>query len=423
MADDDSESDASTNFISPRILFVRLRKDKSKDAIEDEIFKLVNKVLDESNDNGEVSEEAKNYIITLPDLSAGQILQVAVGPEFVGLLFDNGRVCRFKCVTKNLDSSKKLWNSQRSQDEPSFQVQSDEAYARQLQNQYLNNGATTSAAPRRSSAFGGPSISSSRSLSRTTFGSGTRTTQRFIPSSVPSSGMSESTTTEAQLGKFPGTSSSVGDNESRDSQANTSGQTRSSVIKTVGRNNGDHNEGNQSSSSTKSAAVSSEDQGNNKKNLKEQDSKTTHSQENSVENLAGNGTSLSSSHTSSARRSVSSPTLLQRTVFTTNFPVLRQFSAPFLFPSAGVSFPLYSNSTTGQMFGSRGSLRLEPRVVRAQLAEAGAFPRTPPTSSAQRCESRPVVTKCTSCCSDADFSYPEIGEMEWLEVENVSTVW
>ena len=149
MADDDSESDASTNFISPRILFVRLRKDKSKDAIEDEIFKLVNKVLDESCDDGEVSEEAKNYIITLPDLSAGQILQVAVGPEFVGLLFDNGRVCRFKCVTKNLDSSKKLWNSQRSQDEPSFQVQSDEAYARQLQNQYLNNGATTSAAPRR----------------------------------------------------------------------------------------------------------------------------------------------------------------------------------------------------------------------------------------------------------------------------------
>ena len=49
MADGQSENHAWTN-LSPRIIFVRLSKDKSKDAVEDEIFKYIKKVLDESTD-------------------------------------------------------------------------------------------------------------------------------------------------------------------------------------------------------------------------------------------------------------------------------------------------------------------------------------------------------------------------------------
>ena len=131
MADGNSENDAWTN-LSPRIIFVRLGKDKSKDAVEDELFKCINQVLGESNDNGSVLEKSKNCI-SLPDLGSSRIIQVAVGPEFVGLLFNDGRVCRVKCVTRNLDSIKKLPSSLGNSDESLFQVQSDEAYARQLQ--------------------------------------------------------------------------------------------------------------------------------------------------------------------------------------------------------------------------------------------------------------------------------------------------
>lgn len=430
MADDGRENDVST-ILSPRIIFIRLGKDKSKDAIEDEIFKYANKVLEETNGNGSVLEEAKNCI-TLPDFAESRVVQVAVGPEFVGLLLDDGRVARFKCVTKNLDSTKKLWNTQRNADEPSFQVQSDEAYARQLQNEILNNGATTSTFPGRSPMLGASTVSSSpnnwTSLPRTGFGNGqvgNVTAQRFIPSSmsavndsVPASVPRETQTTEDDLEKPSGTSSSLADNGSRSSQADASVKTNSSV-KSV-----DFSEGTSKADTLPSTSNSTEGNrregktDNHKSKVKDSSNQR---QESSVENVPGNGRSVSSSQSSNTRRTISSPTLLQRTVFTANYPVMRQFSAPFLFQSGGVSFPLYSNSSTGQIFGSRGSLRLEPRIVRAQLAEAGAFPRGPTTASTQRREDRSSnESKCASCCSDADFCYPEIGGVEWLEAENVS---
>lgn len=141
-AENDGEGDVLA-ISSPRILFVRLRKDKSKDAIEDEIFKCINKALEESGEKKSFPEEPKNCI-TLPDFAGCRILQVAVGPEYVGILLDDGRVGRFKCVTKNLDSTKKLWKPDQCTSEPSFQVQSDEVFARQLQSEFLNNGAITS---------------------------------------------------------------------------------------------------------------------------------------------------------------------------------------------------------------------------------------------------------------------------------------
>lgn len=431
MADDDSENDVSA-IRSPRIIFIRLGKDKSKDAIEDEIFKYISKVLEESNDNGSASEEAKN-IITLPDFAGCRIQQVAVGPEYVGLLFDDGRVGRFKCVTKNIDSTKKPWGSQGTADEPSFQVQSDEAYARQLQNEFLSSGATASTYPARSPVFAGSSISFSpnnqlsRNSSRSAVGNGLvtyRTAQRFIPSAMPAANNSipaavtrESQTEGVDLDKSSGTNSSLVDSESRGSQADASVQTNSSS-KSMDPNNETPTMENALPST--SSKTEKNQEGKTEFDKSKAQNSTNQKQENSAENVPLNGRSVSSSQSSNTRRSVSSPTLLQRTVFTTNYPIMRQFSTPFLFPAGSVSIPLYSSSSNGPIFGSRGSLRLEPRVVRAQLAEAGAFSRGPTTASAQRREDRPPnESKCASC-SDADFCYPEIGGVEWLGAENVS---
>ena len=64
-------------------------------------------------------------------------------------------------------------------------------------------------------------------------------------------------------------------------------------------------------------------------------------------------------------------------------------------------------------------------VVRAHLAEqlAGAyvFSRGPTSTNFQRTEERAAGDNSkTISCNDPDFCYPEIGNLEWLEVENVS---
>lgn len=428
MADHDTKNDVSA-VLSPRIIFVRIGKDKSKDAIEDEIFKCINEVLEEPNGSESASQGVKNCI-TLPDFAGCRILQVAVGPEYLGLLFHDGRVGRFKCVTKNLDSTKKLWSSQRSEDEPNFQVQSDEAFARQLQNELLNGGATSSKLnfPGRSPVWAGSSFKFSpknrnaRSSFRTGFANGSasnRTPQRFVPSSMSPAGNSntiavtrECETEEVDLERSSGTSSAQVDSKSCGSQTEASAQTNSPSKSVDPKENmplplssntdEESQEGIQVSERDKSKVQGSSHQ----------------KRVSSEESLPRSGRSMSSSQSSNTRQSISSPTLLHRTVFTTNYPIMRQFSAPFLLPAGGVSIPVYSTSSNGPVFGSRGtSLRLEPHVVRAQLAEAGAFARGPRTASAQGSED--PESKCASY-SDADFCYPEIGGVEWLEVENVS---
>ena len=403
MADGNSENDAWTN-LSPRIIFVRLGKDKSKDAIEDELFKSINQVLEESNSDGEVLDKVKNCI-SLPDIGTSRIIQVAVGPEFLGLLLNDGRVCRVKCVTKNLDSTKKLPSSQENSDEPLFQVQSDEAYARQLQNEFLSNGGTTRTLAGRSLVSGAAMSSSSRPSSLGVYVTN-RTQQRFasLMSNTSSKTTQTSVTRGPQTGgEAPGKTNNTSltlvegkGSNTHETQTDSSMQTSSSV-KSVNPNE-DSSSGNVPSTSNAAKASNERKTDNQKPTVQGSGNQR---QENSLD---------SSSAGSNPRRSVSSPTLLHRTVFTTNIPGnMRQWPS-YLLPITG-SVPLippYRRSN------------LQPHVVRAQLAEMGAFPRGPTTANVQRSDDRASSESKTTSCNDADFCYPEIGDLEWLEAENVS---
>ena len=407
MADGKSENDAWTN-LSPRIIFVRLGKDKSKDAVEDELFKCINQVLGESNDNGSVLEKAKNCI-TLPDFGSSRIIQVAVGPEFLGLLFNDGRVCRVKCVTRNLDSIKKLPSSLGNSDEPLFQVQSDEAFARQLQHEFLNNGATGRTVPGRTLVSGAAMSPSFRASGRSGFGNvfvSNRTKPRFASWMPDTSSVTTQTpvsraekiyqTGKEELEKSNNTSSTLAEgsgSSNHETQADTAMQTSSSG-NTETHSKDISNAGVGSSCATKAGGEAKAE------NQKPKGSASGNQrQENSLHSLSAG---------SNPRRSVSSPTLLHRTVFTTTFPGnMRQWPA-FLLPVTG-SMPIMPRRSN-----------LQPHVVRAQLAEAGAFPRGPTTANIQRPDDRTSSESKTASSSDADFCYPEIGDLQWLEAENVS---
>ena len=86
-------------------------------------------------------------------------------------------------------------------------------------------------------------------------------------------------------------------------------------------------------------------------------------------------------------------------------------------------FPPYISR--GNQMSGRSSVPLQAHVVRAHLAEqlAGAyvFSRGPTSTNFQRTEERAAGDNSkTISCNDPDFCYPEIGNLEWLEVENVS---
>lgn len=404
MANGNSENDAWTN-LSPRIIFVRLGKDKSKDAVEDELFKCINQVLGESNDNGSVLEKAKNCI-SLPDFGSSRIIQVAVGPEFLGLLFNDGRVCRVKCVTRNLDTIKKLTSSLGNSEERLFQVQSDEAFARQLQHEFLNNGATSGTVPGRSLVSGTAMSPSFRASGRSGFGNvfvSNRTKPRFASWMPNTSSATTQTpvsrefqTGKEELEKSNNTSSTLAEgsgSSNQETQADTAMQTSSS-IKTENLSKDTSSEGVESSCATKAGSEAKAE------NQKPKGSdRGNQRQENALDPSLSAG--------SNPRRSVSSPTLLHRTVFTTTFPGnTRQWPA-FLLPVTG-SMPIMPRRSN-----------LQPHVVRAQLAEAGAFPRGPTTANIQRPDERTSIESKTTSSSDADFCYPEIGDLQWLEAENV----
>ena len=411
MADGSSENDAWTN-LSPRIIFVRLGKDKSKDAVEDELFKCINQVLGESIDNGSVLEKAKNCI-SLPDFGSSRIIQVAVGPEFLGLLFNDGRVCRVKCVTRNLDSIKKLPSSLGSSDEPLFQVQSDEAYARQLQQLQLqqlqrNNGATSRTVPGRTLVSGAAMSPSFRASGRSGFSNvfvSNRTKPRFA-SWMPDTSSVTTTQTpvsraEYQTGKEELEKSNNASSTIAEGSGSSNNETRAdTAMQTSSSGNTENHSKDTSSTGVGSSCATKAGSEAKAENQKPKGSDSGNQrQENSLHSLSAG---------SNPRRSVSSPTLLHRTVFTTTFPGnMRQWPA-FLLPVTG-SMPIMPRRSN-----------LQPHVVRAQLAEAGAFPRGPTTANIQRPDGRTSSESKIASSSDADFCYPEIGDLQWLEADNVS---
>ncbi|XP_022781948.1 uncharacterized protein LOC111322968 [Stylophora pistillata] len=437
MADRYHELDARTN-LSPRIIFVRLGKDKSKDTVEDEIFKYIKKVLNESTVGNSDLEKAKSCV-TLPDFGTGKIVQVAVGPAFIGFLFHDGRVCRMKCVSRNSESTQTLNNSQDYSEEPIFQVKSDEVYAKQLQNQLNEEIRTKRTSPGRSLVHGGATSSLNLSFRASDgYDSGDvllsdRTRQSVVkPWSAkagPSSSADDGTTQvnqETQTGRedlqqtnnTPGNggSSSHETNKDKSKQScNTDENVNPDESCTVGDDSVTSDFTNQENKETA---------GTSKPNVQD---KCSQEVENSSGNVSiNNSSSGASSRSSNSRRSVSRPTFLHRTLYAANLPGVVRPWPPYGIPVVGSvqQFPPYISR--GNRTSGRSSVPLQAHVVRAHLAEqlAGAYvfsrgPRGPRRTNFQRKDERATGENSeTTSCSDADFCYPEIGDLEWLEVEN-----
>lgn len=439
MADGQSENHPWTN-LSPRIIFVRLSKDKSKDTVEDEIFKYIKKVLDESTDGDSELEKAKNCV-TLPDFGTSKIVQVAVGPAFIGFLFHDGRVCRVKCVSKSAEGTQTLINSQGSSEEPIFQVKSDEVYAKQLQNQLNEEIRINRTSPSRSLVHGGATSSpqfSFRASDRYGLGNAflsNRTRQRVARPWTARTSSSNYVTTQVKQetqtkSEEPQQSSNtrsspVGDGESSSHETNADESKQSSNSdKNINPDESFTDGGNSVTSVTCNTKLEDkETAGTSNPNVQD---KCNQEVENSSGNLSANHSSLeTSSRSSSSRRLVSSPTLLHRTVYTTNLPGVVRPWPPYGIPVVGSvqQFPPYISR--GNQMSGRSSVPLQAHVVRAHLAEqlAGAyvFSRGPTSTNFQRTEERAAGDNSkTISCNDPDFCYPEIGNLEWLEVENVS---
>ena len=124
---------------TPKIVYVRLGKDLTKDGIQKKIIKAVNNAFNGSvNGEGQVGIKEKPYQV-FPMIKSEEVCEVAIGPEFIGIVLNNGRVGRIKCSSSTMESSKKPSKSLANKKDDIFQVQSDEVYARQLQDQ-LNSG-------------------------------------------------------------------------------------------------------------------------------------------------------------------------------------------------------------------------------------------------------------------------------------------
>ena len=418
MADSNCKGDASASS-SPQLIFIRLRKDKSKDEIEDEIFKFVTEVWQRSCEKRNVSANDKNCI-SLLDLDSRTIRQVAVGPEYVGVLLTDGRVCRFKCVSQNTCASSKPPNSQTSVDSLSFHVSSDEVASSTISvASPICVGSTTSSAPVASPLTSGTVESRTVEMSPSKTSHFTSNLAEYpktgevkpIDSTCSSTRAKQSEIPTKELQTKSGNvsfASQLPVSVSKSSSEVTAGNSCVSGPSCSNISTGDTDR-NGRGKKTKIAKVALQDSGNQRQEVS---LGRCYGQVPNGNNVVQSSTTASLSYALNTRRSVSSPTLLQRTVFTRNVPGLS-----YIVPAVScVSFPAYL--TTCPTIPAR----LQPHIVRAQLATAGAFPRGPVTAATvHRREDQNADNKPLSC-SDDNFCYPVAGILEWLEVEAVSRI-
>lgn len=469
---DDEQTLNSINSTQPRIVYIRLGKDKTKDDIQDEIFKGVRKAFKglEASENG--GKQEKNVVV-LPDFDARGIQDVAIGGDYVGLLLKDGRVCRFKCLCRNIKPSTKRKASP-SSEEQIFQVQSDEAYARRLQDQLNVRNLSTSAAFGSSGAsnvseetmfgltepdfrFGMPlnasnllesanipaeiSTSSAESLanlresnfenltslvSETAGRSGKNGTQNVVENSggkivnsTPLSSILERDSAQTSL-KKP-------DNESVN-QSSTCSEKSSSNVKKFAKSSSD-------STSTESAR---EDESVRLSSRSTPDLNSTSSartttlnarQSSSLTNISTTRETVQSTLNFIPRRPPPSPTVVHRTILTAD-PILLRTSRPVFIPSHVIipSFPQVSTSVytfdprrLSSTFTSRTPVRVLQRSGRRQIASPYEYRRSRDSNVLRRDRGN-VAAEQNVEESASDFHYPNIEEIEWLQTENVSNI-
>lgn len=136
MADKQSV-EGNQSMFSPKIVYIRLEKNLTKERIQKEIVRSVKNAFKDTV-HGERRSSKDKSCENFPVIKSDEVCEVAIGPEFIGIVLNNGRVYRIKCSSNTLELSKKPKKSTSEKSSDIFQVQSDEAYARRLQDQ-LNN--------------------------------------------------------------------------------------------------------------------------------------------------------------------------------------------------------------------------------------------------------------------------------------------
>lgn len=426
----------SSNFTHPRIIFIRLGKDKTKDAIQNKVFKGVRKALKDIGNKDNASKVDKNVLV-LSSLVARGLQDIAMGGEYVGLLLKDGRVCRFKCICKKFRPSTKGKNTAGS-DEPIFQVQSDESYARRLQDQLDSAGNSFgdfnisgesafgfAQQPFRFGSLGNepdvsndPILNFSESnldniLPETIQETQTEDDQSKIQSKIPtiSKNISSNSSVESSSSKNSASAFSSSKISSNSDTTRTTSSTKPSVASKVFSSYGALT-GNQSSKSDTSLPSTN--------SMSRPSSESSVNQPRLSTSLSNLASLRSNAQSTSylARRPPPSPTVVHRTILTAD-PIILRTSRPYFVPShilipsfPQVSTPLFSFDPR------RNQVRYLQRSNRRQLSSS-PYSRRNQESSTSRNESRNSVDQGQDD-SSSDFNYPEMGEIEWLQTETVS---
>ena len=424
---DEACSNAPRTIHSPKIIFIRLGKDKSKDFIQGEVLKQIRKALRKSS-YFETDQAKDKNCVTLSDLDAREIREVAIGPKFIGVLFKDGRVCRVKCISSNPPSSEKPSKPKSSTNDAIFQVQSDEVYARRLQEQLKHQSPSGFGFIGPNSPVVGPTSPSLSDVATSGVIFGGQSPQLFAESSGDSSTTPEVWRTASFRSDGAQRRSLLSErprSPSGDAQARGGDESIEPKAKTAGTSGGSPFSGNQttakSSSSSTTSARTVPTTNPEPRNQNNSQSSVTSMQEprNNHQSYGELNRSIQTSIALVPRRATSSPTLFQRTLYTTEFPMLRMvrpmmFPPNVLIPQGVIPVSSFDVRRFRDPLGSR-SRAYQPSHGRAQFPGTSSGHRNGSHGNA-RSENASTEGNLT------EFCYPQSEKIEWLETKSVSTV-
>ena len=124
-----------------KLLSVKVKPEENADSVKARVLKFLKNVEKANGAEGGLFDKSDcDYVHFVHDLDADSVLQVVSNSNYIGFLLKDGRVCRMRCTSRlDVDSRSNIRYTAR----PSFQVQSDAEYAKQLQAEY-NTGEGTS---------------------------------------------------------------------------------------------------------------------------------------------------------------------------------------------------------------------------------------------------------------------------------------
>ena len=395
---------------TPKVVFIRIGKDKSKGILQAEILKQVRKALRKSNDADNVRTKDKNCV-SLSDLDAREIREVAVGPEYIGVLLKNGRVCRLRCMSSNSQPSERHPKRKSSPDESCFQVQSDEAFARRLQEQLNNTSATPSglSASRFDEPYVGPLRTSLSDVSASgiifdsllpRFGRESREAASSDPGPTASTNAAEPSRGSRERRPLR-SERTISPNRER--SESTSARARPST--SVGISDSQRTEtGRTVASSSNTLPPSSQPRN-----------------ESSVPSISSSTVRISDVNSPSLARRATSQIVLPSTLYGNEFPVLRMVR-PLVFPHNVMVHPRIIPVASIDASHLR-----ELHATRARPFQASSYLRRPfVASSSSSYERNAGLGDSRSENGNqeenvTEFSYPQPGKLEWLEAQSVST--